>query len=360
MNMKGTLMPTKLLNNAIDSLSLTAPIIQAPMAGGATTPELIAGVSNAGGLGSLGAAFLDAESLDKTLAEIKKLTNKPFLVNLFVPERHELDSRKLAVMKAKLAPCCNQLGIYLPELDEPFYQDFEAQLEVLLYHKVPVVSFIFGAPDTALLKPFKDPGVVLVGTATSIEEAKYLEDRGMDAVVAQGYEAGGHRGTFLRPIEESLMGTLALTRQISLSVAIPIIAAGGIMDGKGIKAALTLGATAVQMGTAFLSCPEAGVPECYKRELMKQCRDKTRLTKVITGRYARGIYNEFIDMLSDVSDNILDFPIQSALTKPIRKAAAVAEKPQFMSLWAGQGASQSRGMPVTDLVAQLMRELDEA
>lgn len=228
-------------------------------------------------------------------------------------------------------------------------------MEVVLGEKVPVFSFTFGVPDDKWLEAIKQSGTLIVGTATNVEEAEQLESRGVDAVCAQSSEAGGHRGTFIGEFKESLLGLSTLVPQIADKVQLPVIASGGIMDACGIAAALKLGAAAVQMGTAFLSCAEAGIHAKYKQTLLDTTKDETILTRAFSGKWARGIKNRFIDEMSEYEKLILPYPIQNVLTRALRKEAAVQNRTDFMSMWAGQGVALSKGLPVADLMAELIK-----
>ena len=237
---------------------------------------------------------------------------------------------------------------------------FPAQLAAALESGASVFSFTFGMLPAAAVEAVKRRGMFLAGTATTVEEAIALEKAGVDAVVAQGSEAGGHRGSFAGDFESSMVGTIALVPQIADAVRIPVIASGGIMDGRGIAAALALGAGAVQMGTAFLTTEEAGVPECYKQAILAAREHQTRLTRAFSGRPARGIVNRFMEEVDRDPGAILPFPLQNALTRPLRTAAAKAGRAEFLSLWAGQGLRMARREPAARLVARLVAETDAA
>lgn len=335
-------------------LNTDHPIIQAPMAGGATTPELIAAVSNAGGLGSLGAGYLLPKQVAQNIQEIRKRTDKPFNVNLFVPAPHQLDSNKLAKMQKKLAVYFEQYQINFPVLKPPFYQDLNKLTDILIADEIAIVSFMFGIPKQEILDKLKKQGVTLIGTATTVEEAIAIEKHGFDAVVAQGFEAGGHRGTFIKSYDKSLIPLHTLIPDVVNRVAIPVISAGGIMNRSNIEQAFKLGASAVQMGTVFLTCKEAGIPDCYKQRLLDAKTDTTVLTKGFTGRAARGLRNQLTDEFAGCDDELLDFPIQGALTKPLRQAATKDHNTELMSLWAGQGVTLSRELSVSDLMQELI------
>ena len=336
-------------------LGIRYPIIQAPMAG-ATTPALAAAVSNAGGLGMLGAAYQTPEQIVESIAETRRLTDLPFGVNLFAgPDRSAEPGDPDAVV-AILARYHKALGLSPPRLPEGGGISFEAQLDVVLAERVPVFSFTFGIPGPDHLARLKSDGVVVVGTATTVEEARQLEAAEVDAVVVQGSEAGAHRGTFAAPFESALVGTMALVPQAVDAISLPVIASGGIMDGRGIVAAEALGAAGVQMGTAFLTCHETGIHTAYKAAIRSARADQTAVTRAFSGRPARGIVNEFMREFDDREEFILPFPLQNAMTRPMRNAAGERGDTRLMSLWAGQGASLARDIAAGDLVRELVRE----
>jgi len=333
-------------------------IIQAPMAGGTTTPELVAAVSNAGALGSLGAAYLTPEQIAKTVAEIRRLTRRPFCVNLFVsPPPPPPGSWDAGAILAFLSEHYAAVGLQAPEIPTSFAPDPEGQWAVVLAEQVPVFSFTFGVPDPALISRFQAGGTRVLGTATTVAEARTLADVGVDGVVAQGSEAGAHRATFAAGFEESLVGTIALVPQVVDAVDVPVIASGGIMDGRGIVAAEALGAAGVQLGTAFLTTHEAGTSAAYRNAVLRARDDQTVITRAFSGRPARGIVNAFIKQMSeDDAPEPLPFPVQNALTGPMRRAAAQRNDADRLALWAGQGAPLARAMGAGELVGRLMEE----
>lgn len=323
-------------------LKIKYPIILAGMAGGATTPELVAAVSHAGGLGTLGAGYMAPEHMRLSIHKIRELTPFPFGVNLFIPERSaEMSDEKLRSMKEILKPYREKLGIEGEFVLGKVAESFEEQVQVLLDEKVPVFSFTFGIPSMDLITEFKRRNIILIGTATTVREAQALEESGVDMIVGQGYEAGGHRGTFLESTQRSLIGTMGLIPQITDYVSIPVIAAGGIMDGRGIAAALMLGAKGVQLGTAFLTCEESGAHHAYKKAIAESTEESTVLTRSFSGKQARGIENQFIREMERYGSSILDYPIQNAITRDLRQAAAQRNNQEFMSLWAGQATRLS-------------------
>jgi nitronate monooxygenase len=342
-----------------DQLNLAFPIIQAPMAGGATTPELAAAVSNAGGLGSLGAGYMSPAEIRQAIKKIRELTHAPFAVNLFIPEKHHVTSTQMQKACDDINQSCRELNIKIVPINPPYAENFDDQMQVVIEEKIPVFSYTFGLLDSKWIFQLRQNHTLLIGTATTLSEAKALETSGgVDLIVAQGSEAGGHRGTFLEMPEHALIGLMSLIPQLVDRITVPVIAAGGVMDGRGIVAALTLGASGVQMGTAFLSCHESGVPEIYKQTLLDQTQDHTQLTRAFSGRLARGIRNKFIEDFNKKDVTILDYPIQNALTAKMRVAAKAQNNIHFMSLWAGQSAFACRNIGAAELVGSLVKEVE--
>jgi len=334
------------------------PIAQAPMAGGFTTPELVAAVSNAGALGSLGGAMLGPDDLRAAIAAVRRLTDRPFGVNLFAPlPPPEVDADQVTAMQAVLAPFRAELGLPEPQ-DVPSPPPpglVEAQLAVVVEARVPVFSFTFGALP---FEQVKETGSVILGTATTVSEAVELERLGVDAIVAQSGEAGGHRGTFLGPFEDALVGGVALVPRIVDRVSVPVVLAGGIMDGRGIAAALALGAEGVQLGTAFLGCPEGGIATLQRDALAGA--DATVVTRAYSGRHARLVRTRLVDAIADAGVEPLPFPVQAALGADLRVAALAAGRTDLLFVLAGQGAEALRQLPAAELVEALVRETDEA
>ncbi len=335
------------------------PIVQAPMAGGFTTPELVATVSNAGALGSLGGATLGPDELRDAIAAVRRLTDRPFAVNLFAPlPPPVVDAEAVAAMQAVLAPVRAELGLPEPQdvLSTPPPGLIEAQLAVVAEERVPVFSFTFGVPP---LERIRDAGSVVLGTATTVEEAVELERLGVDAIVAQSGEAGGHRGTFLGPFENAVVGGVALVPRITDRVSVPVLLAGGIMDGRGIAAALALGAEGVQLGTAFLGCPEGGIAP-LQRDALAGAGDTTVVTRAYSGRQARLVRTRLVDAIEDADVDPLPFPLQAVLATDLRAAALAAGRTDLLFVLAGQGAAAIRELPAAELVESLVRETEDA
>ncbi|HYM01510.1 MAG TPA: nitronate monooxygenase [Stellaceae bacterium] len=346
-------------------LGIEHPIIQAPMGGGAGTVDLITAVAEAGGLGSLGAAYLTPDQIRQDMAEIRRGTNKPFNVNLFAGGyANDQGAVDPTAMLEILGRHHGALGLPEPRLINPPKNPFAAQFEALMEAPPAVFSFTFGIPEAAAMARLKACGCRIIGTATTVEEARLLAAAGVDAIVAQGSEAGAHRGTFAAPFDAAMIGTMALVPQIVDAVGgdVPIIASGGIMDGRGIVAARALGAAGVQLGTAFLTTDEAGVPEAYKAALMRAQEDKAAITRAFSGRPARGLVNAFIAEVEAAEANrpvIPPFPLQNALTRTMRAAAAAAGDADRLSLWAGQGVGLARRLPAAELLRRLVAEQDK-
>lgn len=340
-----------------DLLKISLPLIQAPMAGGAATPELVAAVSNAGGLGSLAAGYLMPDEMRKVIEQIRHLTDKPFAVNLFIPEKHQATTEEILQTTQIVQACCHELKLCMSLIQPPFAPYFDEQMQVIIDEQIPIFSFTFGIPSDIWIHKLKKNGVVLIGTATTLQEAKVLEERNIDLIVAQGSEAGGHRGTFLGKAEDALIHLPSLVTSLISHMNIPIISAGGIMNANGIKASLAIGASGVQMGTAFLCCHESGIHPLYKRILLTTSSDNTTLTRAFSGKLARGIINKFITRMQPHETDILDYPIQNAITSTMRKEAAKQNCTDFMSMWAGQSAQLCKALPAAQFIQELNKEM---
>lgn len=341
-----------------DALGIVHPIIQAPMAGGTTTPALVAAVAEAGGLGSIGAGYLSPAAVTEAIAETRARTARPFAVNLFIPQPFTADAARIDRANGHLDAFRAELGLSRPDTPARYAPDFEDQFEAVIEAGVPVFSFTFGALDAARIQRLQAAGTCVVGTATTVVEARHLEATGVDMIVAQGAEAGGHRGTFLGDAADGLVGTMALVPQVVDAVSIPVIASGGIMDGRGMAAARILGAEAVQMGSAFLACDESGAKPAHKQAVLVAGDTPTAVTRAFSGKPARGLRNRFIDTLGPFEHELPDYPVQNAWTKDIRATAGARDRPEFMSLWAGQAAGMARAEGAGALVARLAADLE--
>lgn len=333
------------------ALGLAHPVIQAPMAGGMTTPDLVASVSNAGALGSFAAATTSPAAIRAQIAEIRAKTGRPFAVNLFVLAPTEAKPSEVAFANALLARYRLELGMETNAAPPARWaEDFEAQFEAVLDLAPPVFSSTFGALGARKTAALKARGVFVIGTATNVAEAKMLESQGVDAIVAQGAEAGGHRGTFIGRSEDSMIGTMALVPQVVDAVGVPVIAAGGIMDGRGLAAALALGAAAASMGTAFLRAEEAGTHPLHKDQLANVTDTGTTVTRAVSGRHARGIRSRYMEEMAAHADEMPAYPITNALTTPLRAEAGRQGNAGLMAMWAGQGAPLATAQPAAAIV----------
>jgi nitronate monooxygenase len=348
------------MNDFCRKYGLSIPVVLAPMGGGPSTPQLVAAVCNAGGLGSLAAAYSNAERIQQDIAAVRQFTARPFAVNLFSPQAQLPLNNKGNAVSEFLRPYHERLGLQAPQLPQKPIEDFDEQLDAVYKAAPPIVSFTFGLLPTKATDRLKAQKIYLMGTATTVEEARQLEEAAVDAVIAQGSEAGAHRGTFAGPAEEALIGTVALVPQVVDAVRVPVLASGGVMDGRGIVAALALGASAVQMGTAFLACKEAGTSAAYREALLRGREDPTTLTRAFSGRMARGLSNEFIEKWNSSELKHLPYPWQNAFTQPMRRAAANAKQAGLLSLWAGQGLGLLRETTTEPLMQQLGEEIEQA
>ncbi len=342
----------------IARLGIRYPILQAPMAGGPTTPALVAAVSQAGGLGNLGGAYLTPEALREAIRAVRDLTDRPFGVNLFAHLPSEpADPAHTADLDRALAARRKSLGLPMPAAERGAAQADQVhdQIQVIADERVPVFSYTFGILDAS---DAAATGTAVLGTATSVAEARALAEAGVDAVIAQGAEAGGHRGSFLTPFAEAQVGTIALVPQVVDAVDVPVIAAGGIGDGRGVAAALALGAQAAALGTAFLRCPESGAPQTSKRALGQACDTSTIVTDRFTGRPARGLRNTLLADLEAAGVPPAPFPAQGALIADLRAEALRRDEPELMVIWSGQAAALSRPEPAGEVVRRLAAEAD--
>ncbi|MCA3648497.1 MAG: nitronate monooxygenase [Methylobacterium sp.] len=335
------------------------PIIQSPMLGAAGEALTLA-VSKVGGMGSLAAASMTPAALRAAVVKLRSETDKPFAINLFVLPPVKADAAEVRDAMARLAPWRERYGLPAQIIPNQWAEPFELQFAALLEAAPPAASFTFGILTHEQVSALKSRGTFVVGTATTVAEAKAWEAVGADAVCAQGFEAGGHRGTFLKHVGESQIGTLALLSTIREAIAAPVIAAGGITDGRAIAAALAMGAAAVQIGTAYLLAEEAATSAPWRRAIAEVADDATHLTRVFSGRYARGIENDFMREMQEFSDEIPAYPIQNALTQEMRAAAAKAGDAQALSLWAGQSVKLARPGAAAEITRQLWADAQAA
>jgi nitronate monooxygenase len=349
-------------NRLTARLGIDYPIIQGPL-GGLSSQRLTAAVSNFGGLGSFGAHGLAPEEIKDVIAQIRSLTAKPFAMNLWVSMEDEgartADESAFNRSLAPLVVHLDALGAPRPAYKPYSPMRFEDQARVLLDAKVPIFSFIYGIPPTDILEECRTKGIVTIGAATTPDEAAALHEAGVDAIAASGFEAGGHRGSFLRSAEDSLTGTLSLVPQIVDIVDAPVIAAGGIGDARGVIAALALGAEAVQLGTVFLACEESGASLLHREALLGRNAGHTALTKGFTGRLARGIHNRLMEELNRKGTEILPYPLQRGLVRNLTIPAEAAGRSDLLPLWAGQSANLSTCADVSALLNSLVEEVSE-
>ncbi|WP_022683960.1 NAD(P)H-dependent flavin oxidoreductase [Sphingobium bisphenolivorans] len=343
----------------IDSLSLTHPIVQAPMAG-VSTPAMAAAVSNVGALGSVAVGATDATGARTMIEAVRALTDRPFNVNLFAHRPAIPEASAEAGWLEALTPLFREQDAEPPAALHEIYQSFQqddAMLATLIDLAPPVVSFHFGVPDRARISALKQAGSFLIATVTNLEEAQAAAQAGIDALVAQGYEAGGHRGIFDPDALDDQLGTMALTRLLAVRCQLPVIAAGGIMDGRGIAAALDLGAAAAQLGTAFIACPESSADESYRAALRSPAAHHTVMTRAISGRPARCLANLFTAWDAASERTPPAYPIAYDAGKALNAAAKAKGEYGYGAQWAGQGAPLARPLPAADLVRTLAAEL---
>lgn len=347
-------------NEATRRLGIEHPIIQGPFGGGLSTARLVATVSNQGGLGSFGAHMLQPDDIGRVANDIRALTSQPFAMNLWVSDHDagglDLDDATFEHAWRAFEPYFRELQVPKPGRFQRGHPAFAQQIDALLEARPPAFSFVFGIPAPAVLAECRHRGIVTIGAATSIAEAQALDAAGVDLLVATGAEAGGHRPSFLAPAEESLMGTFTLVQLVSDRVTAPVIAAGGIVDARGVRAALALGAQAVQIGTAFLACEESGTTDAHRAVLFSERAQHTTLTRAFTGRLARGVRNRWTDEMRPRPDSLPPFPITSWFVSKLRPAAIAAGRTDLVSLWSGQIAPNLRHRSAAALMQSLLSE----
>jgi nitronate monooxygenase len=336
-------------------LNIDFPVIQGPFGGGLSSEALVAAVSDAGGLGSFGAYHLPPAEIAALVQRLKRATSRPFSVNLWIPLAGEepvtVTADQFAAQAALLAPYFSELGVEPPSFSPDAAQlDFEAQVDALIDAAPPIISFVFGAPPKHVVDRAHRAGIRLIGTATTVDEARVLEDSGVDVIVASGSDAGGHRGAFLAPVEESLVGTFSLVPQVAEAVSVPVVAAGGIATREQLRAAHVLGAEGVQIGTAFLVSDESIASEAHKEAIIRSAGHGTVLTSVFTGRIARGLPNRVTRDLADAAPAV-PYPFLGALTAPLRKAAQDQGRADLAGFWSGQSGALTQRRPAADIFA---------
>ena len=349
------------VNALTQKLGIHYPIIQGPFGGGLSTIELATIISNAGGLGSYGAHILSPDNIRLLVQDIQSRTSKPFAVNLWVSDH---DTGGLGMMReafdtyvSYFQPYYEELDVDPPSFSEQYTEYYEEQVQALLDVAPPVFSFVYGIPSADILEACRRKNITTIGAATTLDEALALENAGIDIILATGFEAGGHRVSFLDEPENSLFGTFALIPQIVDRVNVPVIAAGGIADARGVKAALALGAQGVQMGTAFLACDESGTSDLHRDVLLSDASNKTVLSRAFTGRLARFVPNHFIREVENSPNLPLPFPIQNFFSSPLKKGASIANNKAFASLYAGQGAPMLKHHKAINLFRSIIDEM---
>lgn len=344
-------------NALLTELGIQFPIIQAPMAG-TSTVALAAAVSNAGGLGSLGLGICDVAQAREQIQQLKQATSKPFNINFFCHQPPISDPARERTWLTLLQPYFTEFNVQPPsQLDAgPLsFIDNPAMLEMLLDERPPVVSFHFGLPSTADIQALKQAGIKLLACATNLTEAKAIEDAGLHGIIAQGYEAGGHRGVF-DPTQDVKLGLFSLLQLLSKECQLPIIAAGGIMHGQAVAQVMNMGASAAQMGTAFILCPESAANQAYREQLKSARAYRTDVTAVISGRPARGLVNRFHSELADQHALLPAYPTTYSAGRALYAAASQQGCYDFAPFWAGQSAPLARELPASELVALLANE----
>lgn len=347
-------------NLIAEKLGIKYPIIQGPFGGGLSSVDLLVAVSNAGGLGSYGVHNLPPEDIISLAARIRDRTDKPFAFNLWISDHDEggldITAEKYHETCDAFGPFYRQLGVEAPKHPEKASELYSEQVEAVIEAQPSVFSFVFGIPSANIIERCKAAAITTIGAATTVAEAQAIAAAGIDMVLATGMDAGGHRPSFLKPAEDSLIGTMSLVPQVVDAVDIPVIAAGGISDGRGIAASFMLGATAAQLGTAFLACTQSGTNDGHRESLLAGTPQQTLLSKAYTGRLARFIETDFFTELEGRQTEALPFPMQAWFAGPMKQAAALQPASELFSLYAGQGASLLVHSDVETLFASLIEE----
>jgi nitronate monooxygenase len=345
---------------ATERLGVQYPILQGPFGGGLSSVELVATVSNLGGLGGYGAYGLSPQEIYAVDRQIKAATSKPYNLNLWVSDTDAVDGTvsdaQYEAVKAQFKPYFDAAGVEMPPKPAPFKSRFEEQVQVVLDVRPEVFSFMFGVPSADVMEACRRRGITLVGAATTLDEALALQNAGVDLIIASGFEAGGHRPSFLAPAEQSLTGSFVLLQLIREKVNVPVIAAGGIADGRGVAAALTLGADAVQVGTAFLACDESGALPVHKAALFSEAARYTMLSRAFTGRLGRGLSTQLAKDLVGKEGGMLPFPLQTTFMSSLRRAALEGQKHDVVLFWGGQIAPILKHRKAAHLMESLIAE----
>ncbi|MGX1264279.1 nitronate monooxygenase [Rossellomorea marisflavi] len=345
------------MNRFLKRLSLEKPIIQAPMAGGITTTEMVKATMDGGILGSLASGYLAPDTLEEQIRTVSDHSERPFQVNVFVPGGEKVPKDEDVEPWKERVPGSQHAGNFMTIEEQ--WDDFHRKIDLILHYKVNVCSFTFGLPPVKIVQQLKEEGCLLMGTASTVKEAVLMEERGMDMVCMQGSEAGGHRAAFLEGEGDASIGLMTLIPQTVDAVSVPVIAAGGMTDRRGLNAALALGAEGVQIGTPFLLCKESGAHPAHKRRIIEANGEETRVTSLYTGKKARGIVNDWMVNNERFEHSVLPYPHQHILTKPMRQVATQSEDPSRMSLWAGQGiGSLQRETTVKEVIDRFV-EMEE-
>lgn len=343
-----------------ETLSIRFPIIQGPFGGGYSSVELVSTVSNLGGMGSFGAQHLLPQQIIDTNNEIRALTNMPYAINLWVSnideKAYSYTVKEYDRLKEIFRPYFEEFEVDIPEMPKPPEMKYTEQVEAILHSRPPAFSFVFGIPSKEILEECRNRNIKTIGTATTVDEAIALEAAGVDAVVATGLEAGGHRVSFLRSPEQSLTGTFSLVPQVADKLKIPVVAAGGIADGRGISSAIILGADGVQIGTAFLACKQSNASDLHKEQLFSERAKYTTLSKLFTGRMARGMESKLSEDLKQYENEMAPFPLQGLFLRALRTKIISTNSSNIFTFWAGQSAPLLKFRDATELFHALVKE----
>jgi nitronate monooxygenase len=350
------------MSNAFtERLGIAHPIIQGPFGGGVSSAKLVAAVGAQGGLGSFGVYTFSPSEIEQTARDIRALSNRPFALNLWVSDHDRggdrLTQEQLDALWPIFEPYYREFDLPKPEIPQKFFHPFEAQFEALIETKPAAFSFVFGIPKPFIIAECRRQGIVTMGAVTTLAEAEAMDLAGVDIILASGFEAAGHRPSFLAKAEDSLIGTLPLTEMVASRIRRPVVAAGGLVNRAGVEAVMKVGAAGAQLGTAFLATEESGANPAHREALWSKAAERTVLTRTYSGRLARGIPNKLTEALTPFVDKLPPFPIEVWLTTPLRKASAAQGRPEFVALYAGQAAASLKHRRVADLMTDLTTPL---